>query len=226
MNVRLNHQRAAFTLIELVISTAVIAMILAVTLPAFLAFQQRQTLMVAAQQVRDLILETQNYALAPRSGEDGDGKPAGADLYRIVFINSRQSPGYVISEQTLDSPTTIWKTVRRGQLPHGIFFLCFPATLDPQLQGALPVIYTDLTDEPLPASQDDRGLAYSISRLAKLVKVGPVSSGTLPTVTPLTTGQVKLVIGQQSLNEFYEVIVQVQTGRIDVLPTIDPTVCV
>ncbi len=182
------NNRSAFTLIELIVSTAVILLILGITLPAYQEFQRRQTLHSAIQQVRDAILETQNYALAPR-GSDGStsiGKAAGADYYRIVFI-SAPDPGFRIDEQTntnLQSPT--WATVKRGNLPYSI-----------QLCQADNVIIssTEPTDPSL-------GLFYSVSQLGKIIK-------------PLESGQVTVSLKQASLSEIGLVTVQLDNGRID-----------
>lgn len=202
-------QRRGFTLIELIISTAVILMMLAVTLPAFVSFQRRQSLLVAAQQIRDLILETQNYAYAPRGEEDGlPGKEAGADLYRIAFINNPDQPGYEISEQVVEDTTNgTWRQVRRGSLPYGVYFRCFPSTT--------PSIATDRTANPLPASEDGIGLVYSIRQLGKVLR--PI---------PPNGQEIRIVIRQQSLAESYVIAVQPQTGRVDVYPSDDPAVCV
>lgn len=213
------RQRRGFTLIELMISTGVILMMLAVTLPAFIAFQRRQSLAIAAQQIRDVILETQNYALAPRGADEEDGgKDAGADLYRIVFVNTSDYQGYEIDEQQVvaDQPLATqrqnpsWKLVKRGQLPHGISFRCFPS-----FTPATPVIFTLQAENPVigVASENGKGLVYSISELGKIVRPMP------------TNGQIRIILQQQALEENYVVTIHTQTGRVDVEPNTDAGIC-
>lgn len=191
-----------FTLIELVISTAVILMVLSVSIPTFVNFQRKQDLLSGAQIVRDLILETQNYALAPRGGESSStDKATGADLYRIVFITDttgNQLARYQIDEQTnqnKSSPT--WQTIRSGNLPQTIKYCAF----SPTSLGS-----TDPTAEPL------AGIHYSISQLGRIVR-------------PNQGGALLVTIQQKNDIEQRQVSVQSETGRIDVGIAPNPVSC-
>lgn len=192
---RLTRQPSGFTLVELMISTAVILMILTVSLPAFTAFQRRQSLLNAGQLLRDAILETHNYALAPRAGENGQpGKESGADRYRILFIHAA-SPGYVIEEQQ-SAVSQPWKTLKRGYLPRDIQFCDLSAE----------TIYT--TEDPVGIGQSAKGLIYSISGFGKIVG-------------PQTSGNITLTLKQVSLAERARVTINIDTGRVDV--TVEPS---
>lgn len=142
-------RRSGFTLIELVISTGIIMLVVASTLPAFLQFQAKQNLVSAAQSVRDMILEAQNYALAPRPE-----KPVGGDLYRIVFLTS-DPPGYQIDEYNPTTPDSPWDTVKIGGLPSGISFCSFS--------------HDELFSGSRRRDVDvNKGIQYSISQLGKI----------------------------------------------------------
>lgn len=145
--------RRGFTLIEVIISTAVILMVLAVSLPAFLEFQRRQNLRTGSQLIRDAILETQNYALAPRNE-----KTAGADLYRIIFIKGEPS-SYEIDEQTNTDPATpSWRMIKQGGLPYRVLLCEFS---NDALVSSQP---DPLNDAPT------KGITYSISQSGKIIR--------------------------------------------------------
>jgi type II secretory pathway pseudopilin PulG len=193
-------RRSGFTLIELIISTGIIMMVIATTMPAFLAFQYKQNLVSAAQAVRDMILETQNLALAPRADVDGvAGKIPGADLYRIVFL-SGTIQGYEIDEQsnTTDSSPT-WTPVKQGTLPTGISFCSFSNS-------------NLVSTEADPLLETQKGLVYSISQLGKITK-------------PTTSGSLTIVINHKSLTEQEKIIIGPQTGRVDIELSSTPSSC-
>lgn len=186
-----------FTLIELIISTAVILMVLAVTLPAFSAFQRKQNLITASQLVRDAILDAQNYALAPRNE-----KINGADYYRVVLLPdlAGDSAGFQLEEQTyndpvrktIDSSSPAWQIIKGPiQLPYHIRFCSSVANLPAANLGPTG------------------GLIYSISQLGKLVMPGVNGP------TPLT-GTITIPIQQKgSAREVQTLSIQTETNRID-----------
>lgn len=151
-------QRRGFTLIEVIVSLGIIVMMLSVGLPAFTTFQRQQNVTMAAEGIRDAILETYNYALAPRAAdEDSAGKPAGADYYRIVFRDDSTPQSIVIMEQSLASvgsgpveprSATWGTTLRTIPLPSGVHFCGFSPT---NLAGGTG------------------GIVYSISKGGKIV---------------------------------------------------------
>lgn len=136
-------KHVGFTLIEVVVSTAIIAVMLAIGLPAYAQFQKHQNLTLAAEGVRDAILEAYNYSLAPRAADsDSPGKPAGADYYRVVFHDMTTPQEYLVQEAS--TPATVapksadWSTVlRRSILPAGVRYCSAfsPTTLAGDLAG-------------------------------------------------------------------------------------------
>ena len=184
-------QHRGFTLIELIISTGVIVLMLAVTLPAFSNFQKEQDVVTAAQLIRDAVYEGQNYALAPRGVEAGSEKNPGADYYRVLFYED-QSARIDIQEQTNAELTDFnkmqWQTVKTILLSSFVHY-CVPQTVR--------TFYSN------PASNPSAGITYSISQQGRIINptggiinIGVSRKGT--TLEPLTQ-------------------VQVESGRIDIL---------
>lgn len=65
---RLNNRRVlvrGFTLIELIVSISILAVIAAASIPALFVHQKRAQLDEVKTQLKDVILSTQNYAMAP-----------------------------------------------------------------------------------------------------------------------------------------------------------------
>lgn len=197
------RQRSAFTLIELIISTAVILMMLAVSLPSFVDFQRRQNVITAAHLIRDAVLDAQNYALAPRGAEAGqEGKPAGADLYRLILTNGTAGPGFRIDEQSNSdafNPTWRQEAVRVGSLPFGVEYC-----------SASPVQM--ITTSADPTTDRLSGLFYSVSQQGKIVR-------------PTNVGSVTVVLKHRGVAEFQQVVIGIETGRVDVEPVTTAVTC-
>lgn len=198
-----------FTLIELMISTAIIMMVLTVTLPAFISFQRRQALVSAGQALRDVILDTQNYSLAPRSGEGVDGgKQSGADRYRIIFLRDVANPGFDLEEETSRMQNGLsvkgWQRLKHGSLPFGVSYCNF--------SSSTPSLYT--AGDPLAVSEKEKGIIYSIKQLGKIVSPSTADSSLLT-----------VHLRQQSLSEKLAVSIDIATGRVDVGAAASGTVC-
>lgn len=196
--------RSAFTLIELMVSTGIILMMLAVSLPAYLSFQRHQALISSAQIVKDAILEAQNNALAPLPT-----KPTGADYYRIVFIRGTNGAddSYEVDEQQnslVGNPSGLptWKSIRDGILPHnaGICSVSSPSVVSSK---------SPLTD---PNTDTGSGIFYSISQLGRVVK-------------PISTGTLSIVIYQKGSTDQQKIDLQADTGRIDINQLNTPVTC-
>ncbi len=188
--------RAAFTLIELLITVGVIVLMLGMSLPAFTNFQKEQDLITATQIIRDAILETNNYALAPRGDEDpSGGKYSGADYYRIIFYEDSGVARYQIDEQS-NSETNFnqvqWlaQPVRSARLPSSIRFCSFEPTA---LQAS----------DDNPSIDRTGGIIYSIRSLGKIVK-------------PSETGIFTIVIRHIGLATAKVIEVQAETGQVNV----------
>src|SRR5215212_6106389 len=69
-----NYQKKAFTLLEVLVSVFIITLLTAVSLPRLREFQVRKQLELTALEVKSAILETKNYALAPRNVTPGAGR--------------------------------------------------------------------------------------------------------------------------------------------------------
>lgn len=194
-----------YTIIELLVSTGIIILMLAISLPGFNNFQRQQQLKMAAEQVRDVIIEAQHYALAPRSAQDtGVGKPSGADFYRTTFI--RNNNRYEISEQspdasgqlTSDADIALFGTlIKSGQLPNGVTFCKFS---DPRL-----VVGLNETTGSIPS----KGLIFAISKSGRLVK-------------PSQIGQYRIVLAHQGIRDLRKSVeVQAETGRVTINDTVE-----
>jgi prepilin-type N-terminal cleavage/methylation domain-containing protein len=146
--------RSGFTLIEVIVSTGIIVVMLAIGLPAFSSFQKHQNVTLAAESVRDAILEAYNYSLAPRAANaDTAGKVAGADYYRVVFLDAATPQGYEVQESAsargVEPRASDWTTVlRKSSLPAG-------------------VVYCGFTPSSVPGSA--AGIIYSISKGGAIV---------------------------------------------------------
>ncbi len=186
-----------FTLIELIVTTGLILMILAVTLPSFLSFQHRQILISGGQALRQAIVQTQNYALAPRAPTaNSTGIPAGANLYRIIFIpaNNGYDASYEIDEQTnMDKTNPTWQTVKKEYLAYGLNFCAFSDSN--MISSALPLV--DPNQDRL------HGIFYSISDYGKII-------------SPVAPSGLWLTIRQNSLVEQEKLMIQQETGSINV----------
>ncbi len=200
------RERRGFTLVELMISIAIIMMMVAITLPAFSNFQRRQDLLSATQVIRDAILEAHNLALAPRAGAGaGDtGKDDGADIYRVVFYSEDDGQGqalakYQIQEQDTEETTPEdWSTIKTGQLSARIVYCTTNIS-----QSLLSASATNITDSD--------GLQFSISQQGKIVAP--------------TTAQARLILASTSSGERREVTVYPVTGQVDVLDADNSSTC-
>lgn len=192
----------AFTLIEVMVSTGIIVLMLGVSLPAFTSFQKQQNLAVAADTLRDAILEAHNYALAPRP-VGADGRLADADYYRTVFIHNGgagqqsyavdEESGFVASTPN-DLSKATWKTnLRTGLLGNGVVYCGFsPSTLG---------VTTTSAGQLLP-----NGIIYSIGRSGRIVnKDGKEVYGTL-----------SVYIRHTGLNEGRRLDIQADTGQVTI----------
>ncbi len=195
----IRSRRTAFTLIELLVTTGIIVLMLSITMPAFLNFQKEQNLQLAAQGVRDSILEAQNYALAPRSGEGNNGKPAGANFYRFVIDTGALT--YSVQEQSLTTGITAprdylsatWGSILKStRFVKGVE-LCSGST------------DSRLIDDPRFTSN---GIVYSITDSGKIV--GPDTKGTF-----------RIVIKQLGVADHKSIEVQGETGRVEIKDTTD-----
>src|SRR3990167_2736968 len=61
-------KRPGVTLIELLVTLTVSAILLAIFIPAFRTFEEKNNLTQAAQQMRNALFRSQGFALAPRQG--------------------------------------------------------------------------------------------------------------------------------------------------------------
>lgn len=197
-------RRTGFTLIEVIASVGIIVMMLAISLPAFLEFQKRQNLNLAAESIRDAILEAYNYSLAPRAADGtGIGKQAGTDFYRISFdVASPQR--YFVEEQTHSGngapPTTPstaqWDMkLRTAQLPVGVTYCSF---------------------SPLTLSATDAGIVYSISKGGRIVGG---DGKELYSNNPVISGALEIVLQHKALaGEGQKIRILPETGQISITP--------
>ncbi len=65
------NMKRGFTLIELVITVGILALLSSMTLPSLRKYQRQMDAKVAAQELRTSILQAQSYALAPRVSYTG-----------------------------------------------------------------------------------------------------------------------------------------------------------
>jgi prepilin-type N-terminal cleavage/methylation domain-containing protein len=199
--------RSGFTLIELVVSVGIILMMVAVSLPAFLNFQRRQDMTNATQQLRDGILDTQNYALAPRADIDGGPeKVAGADYYRIVFYNDGNTAKYEIDEQTRDLSGQTVNTLASGYptYPTSAYWTPIATRSLPTNISFCRLSDDNLTTTTTPVTADRiKGIVYSISQMGRIV-------------APSQTGTYTLTIQSGATGKQSAIKVQAETGRIDV----------
>ncbi len=183
--------RRGFTLIELIISTAIIMMILTTMLPAFVRFQRDQDLLTAAQKVRDAIYQAQNYALAPRVEKIGNG-----DYYRIYFYNEQTDnptdAGYDIQELqvTTVNGTEIntWQTVQSGRLPR--FVVICSVSSSPLIPTKSPIA--------------NNTIQYSITQLGHIIE-------------PHTVDTFFVRLWQTRINRYRDVTINAQTGQVQLI---------
>ena len=205
-------RNAGFTLIELMVSVSVIVMMLAVTLPAFGTFQRNQSIKNAAETIREAILETNNYALAPRSGKTADeSKPADGNYYRIIFtlanadknqpIYNNKSTYQIDESATSDLAGPQWHTIKIATLPDNITFATSATAY--YTKSVFPV--TSLNN---PSGDLAAGIVYSIKDAGAIVK-------------PCQAGIIRLAIEfvGTSANAKPQKFIEIhpQTGQVDVL---------
>ena len=83
---RLLRKKNGFTLIEMIVVISILAIMVAVSIPAYRSYGRRNELRNAAQQVRQALVEAQNMALAPKAGVKGYGVHFQAKKY-FVFAD-------------------------------------------------------------------------------------------------------------------------------------------
>src|SRR3990167_2283872 len=91
-------KRPGVTLIELLVTLTVSAILLAIFVPAFRTFEEKNNLSQAAQQMRNALLRSQGFALAPRQGS------LMINCYAITF--STTTTEYDVVEVTNATPET------------------------------------------------------------------------------------------------------------------------
>lgn len=79
------NNKQGFTLIELIVTMAIIVILLAVSIPAFRSFGQANQLYRTSQDIKALVELARSSALAPSTG-----KTAGVDKYKIIFSQSEK----------------------------------------------------------------------------------------------------------------------------------------
>lgn len=99
----------SFTLIELLITIFIITLLVSVGIPAFRKFERRTDLKMTALDIKSTILETKNYALAPKT----DGTKINS--YGIVFEGPNK---YLIKEYGEGTP----RIISTATLPKNIQF--------------------------------------------------------------------------------------------------------
>ena len=105
-----------FTLLELLVSIALIALMLGFLIPGFSYFDRINKIDRAAHNLRATILETKNYALAPRT------QAVNVDSYIIKF--NQPTPGqYGIYEHGISG---VENNVKTFSLPTGLTFSALP----------------------------------------------------------------------------------------------------
>jgi prepilin-type N-terminal cleavage/methylation domain-containing protein len=195
-------RRTGFTLIEVIVSVGIIVMMLAISLPAFLEFQKRQNLSLAAESIRDAMLEAYNYSLAPRAADGTSlGKQAGTDLYRISFSLATPQQ-YFVEEQTFNGSGTPPNAPSTAQWAMKLRSALLPAG----------VVYCSFTPSTLSAA--DAGIAYSISKGGRIVDAAgkELYSSSL-------TGPLEVVLRHKALpNEVQKIQVLPETGQISITP--------
>lgn len=85
----LHVTQRGFSLVEMLVTIGMIAVLMIVSIPAFGKYGERQKLNEAAEEVASAIRETQNLSLAPN-----EYKPPAQDSYAFHCLNN--TPGYVI----------------------------------------------------------------------------------------------------------------------------------
>lgn len=73
-NIEYRTRERAFTIIELMITISLITLLTVALLPAMRSYDKRNKLVVASEQLKSDIMETRNFALAPRSEDTGVDK--------------------------------------------------------------------------------------------------------------------------------------------------------
>jgi len=91
-------KRPGVTLIELLVTLTVSVILLAIFVPAFRTFEEKNNLSQAAQQMRNALLRSQGFALAPRQGS------LMINCYAITF--STTTTEYDVVEVTNATPET------------------------------------------------------------------------------------------------------------------------
>ena len=103
------HPKKAFTLLEVLVSVFIIVLLTAVSLPRLREFQVRNQLQLTALEVKSAILETKNYALAPRNVTPGGERKIRSYAIKICGVQNSFCPSansYQILEcQTKEPPT-------------------------------------------------------------------------------------------------------------------------
>lgn len=110
-----------FTLVELMVAIAIMGLMLGFLIPGLRGYEQRNRLDRTAQNIRGTILETKNYALAPRSSATNN-----PEFYSIHFLPAIGSnPGkYQIFEGNNAVPNKLFT------LPDGVSFGTLPTNID------------------------------------------------------------------------------------------------
>jgi len=83
----------AFTLIEILVTIGIIALLLAAAIPSFNKYSRSNEFYQVAQTLKSAIETTKNYALAPRAE-----KKAGVDIYGILIEKTSDGFQYTIYE--------------------------------------------------------------------------------------------------------------------------------
>ena len=92
----------AFTLIEILVTIGIIALLLAAAVPSFNKYGRSNEFYQVAQTLKSAIETTQNYALAPRVE-----KKEGVDIYGILITGSGSDVGFQYQIYEGDTNTII-----------------------------------------------------------------------------------------------------------------------
>lgn len=106
-----------FTLLELLVSISIIALLIGTGIPAFRHFGRVQALEQAADQVKGAILDTRAYALGPRAE-----KPPTATTYEIRFDSIAQTYQLFEGGTALGASSTLPPFIRFASITSPIQF--------------------------------------------------------------------------------------------------------
>ncbi len=128
-----------FTLLELLVSISIIALLIGTGIPSFRHFGRVQALEQAADQVKGAILDTRAYALGPRAE-----KPATATTYEIRFDAVSESYQLFEGSSALAEPITLPAFIQLASVTSPIqFSVTNQGAISAPASGAISVTLTN-----------------------------------------------------------------------------------